>query len=122
MKGNKFKEDFKVRLYKFVLDLIKCLNSLNKNKSNGIISDQLLRSGTSVLANFVEGQSASSIKDFVNYMNYSLKSANESKMWIKLLKDTNSGTIKDDLKKLLEELVEISNIFGLIVIKNRSKK
>lgn len=122
MEKNKFKEDFKVRLYKFVLNLIKCLNSLSRNRSNGVISDQLLRSGTSVLANFVEGQSASSIKDFVNYMNYSLKSANESKMWIRLLKDTNRGVVKDDLEKLLEELVEISKIFGSIVIKNRNKK
>jgi four helix bundle protein len=77
----KFKNEFKKRLYSFVLDLIKFIDDLSKDSVCKVISNQLLRSGTSILANFIEAQAASSKKDFINFLNYSLKSANESKVW-----------------------------------------
>ncbi|MDD3888139.1 MAG: four helix bundle protein, partial [Patescibacteria group bacterium] len=61
---------------------------------NDIISKQLLRSGTSILANYVEANSASSKKDFINFFTHSLKSANESKVWLTLLRDLNKGNKK----------------------------
>lgn len=76
----KFKKEFKSRLYTFALELIKLIDNLPKDNVSRRIGDQLLRSGTSVLANYVEGQSASSKKDFANFFNHSLKSANESKV------------------------------------------
>jgi len=60
----KFKNDFKRRLYQFVLRLVKFLDGLPKDNVSNRMSDQLLRSGTSILANYIEGQSASSKKDF----------------------------------------------------------
>lgn len=57
----KFKNDFKRRLYQFVLRLINFLDGLPKDNVSNRMSDQLLRSGTSILANYIEGQSASSI-------------------------------------------------------------
>ena len=80
----------------------------------------MLRSGTSIIGNYVEGQSASSKKDFTNYFNTSLKSTNESKLWLALLRD--SGRVKTaDVKWFLEELDEYSKIFGssILTLKNR---
>ncbi len=76
----KFKNEFKKRLYSWVLRLIKFIDKLPKDSVCGIISKQLLRSGTSILANYIEANSASSKKDFINFFTHSLKSANESKV------------------------------------------
>ena len=83
---------FKKRLYTFVLKLIELLDGLSDDMVSKRISDQLFRSGSSVLANYIEGQSASSKKEFTNCLSISLKSANESKMWIALLRDSKRTT------------------------------
>jgi len=78
---SKFKNEFKKRLYRFVLKLIEFIDRLPSNDNvSKRIGDQLLRSGTSILGNYVEGQSASSKKDFINFFSTSLKSSNESKL------------------------------------------
>lgn len=116
----KFKNEFKKRLYVWVLDLIKFIDSLPKDSVCNVMGKQLLRSGTSVLANYVEANSASSKKDFINFFTYSLKSSNESKVWLSLLKDTGKGNI-ENIEKLLKELIEISNIIasGIITLKGK---
>lgn len=72
----KFKKDFKRRLYIFALKLIEFLDHLPNDNVFRRLGDQLLQSGTSIIGNYTEGQSASSKKDFTNYFNNSLKSAN----------------------------------------------
>lgn len=113
------KQEFKKRLYKLVLGVIKSTNTLPKNTSNEIIIKQLIRSITSILANYIESQSASSKKDHINFFHHSLKSANESKVWLCLLKDTNQN---ENFEKYLSELEEISRILAssIITMKNRS--
>ncbi|TSD03177.1 MAG: hypothetical protein Athens071416_238 [Parcubacteria group bacterium Athens0714_16] len=116
----KFKNEFKKRLYVWVLNLIRFIDSLPKDSVCNVMGKQLLRSGTSVLANYIEANSASSKKDFINFFTHSLKSSNESKVWLSLLKDTNKGN-KENIEKLLKELTEISNIIasGIITLKGK---
>jgi len=52
----KFKQDFKRRLYGLTLKLIEFLNALPNGNVSRRLGDQLLRSGTSIVANYVEGQ------------------------------------------------------------------
>src|SRR3989338_3051128 len=104
-------KEFKKRLYTFVLRLIKFIDGLPNNITTRIIGDQLLRSGTSILGNYIEAYASSSRKDYTNFFNHSLKSANESKLWIAILRDTNYGDKKVAVW-LLKELDEISQIFG----------
>ena len=85
---SKFKDDFKRRLYTFVLRMVEFLDGLPSDNVSRRIGDQLLRSGTSIIGDYIEGRSASSKKDFTNYYNTSLKSANESKLWFALLRDS----------------------------------
>ncbi|MEK7137967.1 MAG: four helix bundle protein [Patescibacteria group bacterium] len=82
-----FKSEFRKRLYDWVLRLIRFIDKLPRDSVCSVIGKQLLRSGTSILANYVEANSASSRKDFINFFTHSLKSANESKIWITLLRD-----------------------------------
>lgn len=82
---------------------------------------QLLRSGTSIIANYIEANSASSKKDFINFFTHALKSSNESKVWLALLRDTDKGD-KAEIKWLIAELLEISNILASSILKLKGKK
>lgn len=62
----KFKIVFKKRIYTFVLRLITFLDSLPKDNITQVIVNQLIRSGTSIIGNYIEAQSSSSKKDFTN--------------------------------------------------------
>ncbi|MBI5466169.1 MAG: four helix bundle protein [Candidatus Kerfeldbacteria bacterium] len=117
----KFKNDFKKRLYSFVLRLLRYINKLTRGPVNDVMGKQLIRSGTSVLANYIEANSASSKKDFINFFTHSLKSANESKVWLALLRDTAIGDTKE-LNWLLKELTEIANILATSILTLKGKK
>ncbi len=117
----RFKEDFKKRLYHFTLKLIEFLDKLAKDNVSRRLGDQLLRSGTSIIGNYVEARAASSRKDFTNFLNTALKSANESKMWFALLRD--SGRAKaDDVAWFLRELEEVANILASSVLTLKGKR
>ena len=115
------KKEFKKRLYRFVLELIEFVDSLPKDRVCFIMGDQLLRSGTSILANWLEGQSASSKREFLIFMQHSLKSANESKVWIAILRDSGRAN-KEKADWFLKELDEIANIFASTVLTIKGKK
>ncbi len=118
---SKFKKEFKVRLYSFVLKMVQFLDTLPDDNISRRIGDQLLRSGTSILGNYIEGQAASSRKDFINYFNFSLKSANESKLWFALLKDSKRAK-KEEVDWFLKELNEISSIFASSILTLKGRK
>ena len=116
----KFKNEFKKRLYDWVLRLVKFIDKLPNDSVCSVMSKQLLRSETSILANYVEANSASSRKDFINFFTHSLKSANESKVWLTLLRDTGKGD-KDELNWLLSKLSEVANVIaaGILTLKGK---
>jgi len=120
MKNDRERE-FKKRLYSLVLRIIKFVENCKNSQTTRIVGDQLIRSGTSILGNYIEGQSASSKKDYTNYFHHCLKSANESKVWISILKDTGNGS-KEEAVSLLAELDEISKIFDSSVLTLKGKK
>ena len=83
--------------------------------------DQFLRSSTSIGANLVEARSAHSKKDFIKFYEISLKSSNETKYWLCLLRDG----LKIDAEKinnLLKEADEISKVIASIVVKLKNIK
>ena len=120
MKNDKNKE-FKKRLYLLILRTIKLVENAKKSQTTKIVGDQLIRSITSILGNYVEGYAASSKKDYTNYFTYSLKSANESKVWVSLLRDTENSERKE-ADAILKELGEVSNIFGSSILTLRGKR
>lgn len=115
------KTDLKIRCYYFSIETIKFLNTLPNTRVYWVITDQLLRSATSVGANIVEAKSSSSRKDFINFYQIALKSANESKYWFGLLRDaTEADKIK--INSLLSELNEISRMLGASLLTLKNKK
>jgi len=63
----KFKDEFRQRVYKFALDVIGFIEQLPKEQTTRVIGGQLLRSATSIGANVVEAQGAASRKDYTNF-------------------------------------------------------
>jgi four helix bundle protein len=121
MDNKEFREQLKKRIYNLVLSLVRFCEKLPSDSSSRIIRDQLIRSGTSVGANYIEAQAASSTKDFMNYLNHSLKSANESKFWLSLLRDLHRGD-QTEIDSLLGELSEIANILSSAIPTMKGKK
>lgn len=118
--NSKYKSDLKVRSYKFSLALIKVLDALPHDSSSQVIAKQLLRSGTSIGANLVEAQSSSSRLEFKKFHEISLKSANETRYWIGLLRDSGKMD-KETCNNLLLEVTEISNMIAVGVMRLKAK-
>lgn len=116
------KTELKHRAYVYALAVIKFIDVLGKRDfSVEVISKQLLRSATSIGANVIEAQAGSTRKDFTNFFAHALKSANESKFWLGLLRD--SGKVeKENVEKLFQETVEIANILGSSILTLKGKR
>ena len=112
-------KEIKVRCYKFSVDVIKFISSLDVGRKFQSIVDQFIRSATSIGANVVEGKSAHSKKDFVKFYEIALKSVYETKYQICLLRD---GLNIKEIDNLLKEADEISRVLAAIIIKTKKSK
>lgn len=108
--------DIQERSYRFSLNIIKLLDALPKDYIAQTMGRQLLRSSTSVGANIVEAQAASSKKDFINFYRHSLKLSNETRYWLRLFKDSKKLK-QNQLNVYLNEVDEISKILGASIKK-----
>jgi four helix bundle protein len=79
----------KTKSFDFAVRIIKLYKFLKKQHSEYELSNQLLRSGTSVGALIREAEHAESRKDFAHKLNISLKEVNESIYWLELLHATD---------------------------------
>ncbi len=117
------KSNIKLRAYRFSLLVIEFVGNLPSKKTFWVIGDQLLRSATSIGANIVEAKSSSSKRDFIKYYEIALKSANETKYWLCLLRDSNlEGIDEAEVEKILNEAIEISNMLGSALLTLKGKK
>lgn len=114
------KEKFKIRTYAWTLRLLSFIDRVPTSTVSNVLAKQLTRSGTSVIANYTEAKSASSKKDYINFFTHSLKSANESKVWLTILRNLKKGDSKE-INWLIEELMEISNILASSIITLKKK-
>ncbi len=120
----KLKQEFKLRLYKYIIRLLKFLVKLPNDAVTQEIKRQLTRSGTSMGANYFEAEAASSKKEFQYYFHISLKSSNESKFWLAVLRDANlcPKSLLPELEYLLKETEELANIFASSILTMKNKK
>ena len=100
----------------FALKIIKVCNTVKKEKKESILTNQLLRSGTSIGANIREAFFAHGKADFIAKLQIALKECSESEYWLELL--IESGYYHDS--KILEDCIEIKKL--LISSLNTAKK
>ncbi|MBI4712823.1 MAG: four helix bundle protein [Planctomycetes bacterium] len=99
------------RLYKFALSIVKLVRTLPSELSAREIGKQLIRSGTSVAANYEEAIAGFSKDDFTYKLSTSFKEAKETNLWLRLLRD--SGIVGPNIvEDVTNESVEITNILG----------
>ena len=111
-------EDITFNFAKQVILLHKYLTSSTIDKEY-IISKQIVRSGTSIAANVAEALFPQSDADYLSKMNIALKEANETKLWILLLKECNYIS-EEKYQTLLHDCERIIKILFTIV--NKVKK
>lgn len=122
MRSDDFKRRLIHRSYKYSLDVIAFIDTLDKKDfSQEILAKQLLRSATSIGANIIEAQAASSRRDFQNLLSYALKSANETKFWLGLLRDSKKAD-RSRSDSLLKETTELASILGSSILTLKNKK
>ena len=100
------REEFKARTKAFALRVIKVVDALPRDTVAKTLGHQLLRSGTSLAANYRASVRAKSPADFVSKMGPVEEECDESLLWMELLID--SGRMKPDrLADLMRERGEI---------------
>jgi len=116
--------DLEERTAKFGENIIKFCKTIFKDEITRSIIDQLVRSGTSVGANYMEANAASSDKDFRNKIYICKKEAQETKHWLRMLSQCILEDKKQELRKLWQEAQELTLIFGKAVstIDNKKEK
>ena len=114
------KEDLRNRTKRFALRIIKLYESLPQSGSAKILAHQLLRSGTSVGANFREAHRARSNAEFVSKVGDSLKELEETAYWLELLVESGAVTEKK-LRLLLDETSQLTAILTSIAKKIRAR-
>lgn len=108
--------DIRQRCYQFSKETVQFISAAKYDRIYFSIFDQVLRSATSIGANIVEAKAGSSAKDFRNFYTIALKSANETKYWFCLIRDTILTDDKVKLNELITEADELSKIIASIII------
>lgn len=104
----------------FSLDVISLCNDM-RSKGEYVMSKQILKSGTSIGANYCEALGAESPQDFIHKVAIALKEVNESYYWLDIIYSTNYLTKEkfEMLQKQVEELYKMLNS-SVYTIKKRN--
>ena len=106
--------DLEERTAKFAEEIIKFVRLVPRDVVTLPILEQLVRSGTSIGANYAEANGASSKRDFRNKICICKKETMETKYWLGLLIKT-LPSIKNKATKLWNEAQELTFIFSKII-------
>jgi len=105
--------DLEERTAKFGENVIRLCKEIKQDSITRPIINQLIRSATSIGANYCEANNASSRKDFKNKIFICKKETQETKHWLRMLA-TCVPEKKEDIRKLWQETHELSLIFQKI--------
>ncbi|MEK7589181.1 MAG: four helix bundle protein [Patescibacteria group bacterium] len=112
--------DLEERTAIFGQNIISLCKSMKVNNISGPLINQIIRSGTSIGANYMEANAASSKKDFINKISICKKECQETKHWLRML-DFYDNQLAS-MQALKQECGELVLIFGRIISSSRSKK
>jgi len=104
------KEELKNRTKQFALMVIRLVNELPNTKAGNSIGNQLIRSGTSVVANYRASCRARSSADFISKITVVEEESDESLFWLELISESNILR-KELLQDILREANELTAIF-----------
>lgn len=103
------------RCFYFSKEVIAFVNEVKFLIVFSSLFDQLIRASTSIGANVIEGKAGVSKKDWLKYLGIALKSANETKYWLCLIRDSFDYD-KERINNMVLEADELSRIIASIII------
>ncbi|WP_431244137.1 four helix bundle protein [Flavobacterium sp. P21] len=103
-------DEMKLRTKAFSLSIIGLAEKLSNTYIVKVIANQIVRSGTSVGANYRAVCRARSDKEFISKMNIVLEEADETLFWLEIIKEKDWSD-KSDLEMILKEANELTAIF-----------
>ncbi|MBP6943121.1 MAG: four helix bundle protein [Candidatus Buchananbacteria bacterium] len=113
--------DLEDRVSKFGSEIIMLCKQLDPySPINSPLIKQLIRSGTSIGANYMEANQASSKRDFINKIKIAQKEANETKHWLRMIA-TATPEHSAKCQNLWSEAHELVLILATIAKKSRNK-
>lgn len=118
MKTNSKPYNLEERTLEFSKQIIQLCKKLPKNTINFKMIDQLIRSATSIGANYREANETDTKKDFKNRIRIAKKEAKETIYWLQLLIETNQY-LKNEISIILNESEELMKILGSIYEKTK---
>lgn len=113
--------DLKIRTKSFALRIIRLYSALPKTTEAQVIGKQILRSGTSVGAQYAEARRARSTAEFVSKIESGLQELEETVYWIELLIDAKIVTV-GKMQNLQQEAEELMSILVASVKTAKSRK
>jgi four helix bundle protein len=108
--------DLEKRTLEFSKKIIYLCKKLPHDRINNRLVDQLIRSGTSIGANYREANETDTKKDFRNKIRIAKKEAKETIYWLELIIEANSN-FKEEILLLLEESYQLMKILAAIYAK-----
>jgi four helix bundle protein len=104
-------DELRKRTKDYASSIVRLYAALPKQRPEAqVIGRQLLRSGTSVAANFREASRARSPIEFISKLEICTQEADETELWLELLRD-DCGIKDDAIRSLLTETNELISIF-----------
>ena len=103
--------DLEERLLEFAARIIRLADALPNTQTGKHVAGQILRSGTSPMAQHGEAQGAESRKDFIHKMKIALKELRETSRWLKLITRVSLIEKTELLDPLIKETDELTRIF-----------
>ena len=111
---NDKKYDLEERTAKFGENVIDFVKTLGRNEVNRPLISQVIRSSTSIGANYMEADGAESGKDFKHKIAICKKEAKETRHWLRMIARANSEKA-DECRKIWKEAHELALIFSSIL-------
>lgn len=108
------------RVEKFGENIIEMSKKVKLTSITKSIVEQLVRSATSVGANYFEANGASSKKDFINKVFISKKEAKETQHWLRMISKADQSIIME-ARILYKETQELAMIFSTIITNTKNK-
>jgi four helix bundle protein len=103
-------QDLSKRTRTFAVDIIRLVQTLPKSISADVVARQLVRSATSVGANYLEAKRSRSPADFISRITITEQEAAESQYWLQILSESQIVD-NQQLSRLLQEANELTAIF-----------
>jgi len=113
--------DLEERTFLFAEAVKNFMKDIPQTNINRIYIDQLIRSSSSISANYLEASDALGKNDFLYRLRISRKEAKETRLWLRLIDVNGDAALEKRKQSLLQEATELRLILSTIIVNTQNK-